>query len=371
MAVTTYRYLFADLLTNNILAELPLTGVTFTQVLNSPGSLNAHMLVSDLRENSLDYVNATIPARTAIYVDRNGVLVWGGILFARRYNASQQRIEITAREFDSYFERRRISTSQAFNNVDQLTIAETLVNNAQAATNGNIGLIVPTNTSGVLVSRVFYAYELKDLYSGIKDIATQSTGFDFNVDVQYDSSQNPTKILRLDYPYRGVTWDATSPTALVFEFPGNLVDYEYPEDGSVTTNAMFGIGPGSNEGKLIASSTVPAQWDAGWPLLEDTTTYNDVYDSTLLTNLTSAEVFAKQNPVTTVKVVLPAYVDPVLGSYKTGDQCLLRITDDRFPNQGSGYGLVVVQRIVAINVEPGENGPERVTLTLVNPPPTA
>ena len=31
---TTYRYLFADLLTNEITAELPLTSVSFTEQLN-------------------------------------------------------------------------------------------------------------------------------------------------------------------------------------------------------------------------------------------------------------------------------------------------------------------------------------------------
>ena len=155
---TQYRYLFADLLTNDILAELPLTGVTFTQVLNSPGSLNARLLISDVREDQYDIEGSTIPARTAIYVDRDGVLVWGGIIWLRRYNSETQTIDITAREFLSYLESRRVATSQAFNNVDQLTVAQSLLNTAQSATNGNIGLIVPTNTSGVLVSRVFYGY---------------------------------------------------------------------------------------------------------------------------------------------------------------------------------------------------------------------
>jgi hypothetical protein len=35
------------------------------------------------------------------------------------------------------------------------------------------------------------------------------------------------------------------------------------------------------------------------------------------------------------------------------------ITDERFPN-----GLDEIYRIVGLNVEPGENGPERVTITL-------
>jgi hypothetical protein len=364
---TQYRYLFADLLTNEILAELPLTGVSFTQILNTPGSFSGRLMISDPTENQLDIRGATIPARTALYVDRDGVLVWGGIIWTRQYNSTTQTIDLTGREFDSYFERRRIPVSQAFNNVDQLTVAQNLVTTAQSATNGNIGLVVPNNTSGVLVTRVFYSYELKDLLSAIKDLATASDGFDVNVDVEYDSTNTPRKYLRTQYPYRGKEYSASDPTALVFEFPGNLVEYSYPEDGSTTANTVYGIGPGSNEGKSIATASIPAQWAAGWALLEDTATYNDIYDTTLLGTLTSAEVTAKQSPINTSKITLPAYVDPVLGSYKTGDECLLRITDARFPNDGSGYGFVATKRIVAINVEPGESGPERVTLTLADP----
>ena len=45
---TTYRYLFADLLTNEILAELPLTGVSFTQMLNQAGSFQGRILLAGI-----------------------------------------------------------------------------------------------------------------------------------------------------------------------------------------------------------------------------------------------------------------------------------------------------------------------------------
>ena len=185
--------------------------------------------------------------------------------------------------------------------------------------------------------------------------------------MRYDSNNDPIKIVDLAYPFRGTPYVSTDPAAIVLEYPGNVVAYEFPEDGATAANAMYGVGPGSNEGKLIASAFIPSQLAAGWPLLEDTTTYNDVYDPNLLANLTAAEVLAKKEPIATVKVVLPAYVDPVLGTYKTGDEVLLRITDVRFPPNGPGFGLSVVKRIVSINVEPGEDGPERVTLVLTDP----
>jgi hypothetical protein len=372
---TNYRYLFADLITNDILAEIPLTNVSFTQSLNTPGSFTGSILGSDVNEQGYDIPNSTIPARTAIYVDRDGVLIWGGIIWLRTWDTDAQRYTFSAREFGSYFERRRITgdfmdfnQALVYDNEDQLFIAQDLLYLAQQLSGGDIGVVIPDNTSSVNVTRVYYDYEFKDVWGAIKDLSNQQNGFDFNIDVAYDANLEPRKYAQTAYPYRGTQYVSTSPTALVFEFPGNIVAYEWPDDGSVVANTMYGIGPNSNEAKIRALAVSPTdQIAAGWPLLEDTVSYTDQYDPNVLYQQTLGEVTAKQLPVVTPKIIVPAYASPVLGSYKTGDECLLRITDDRFPNNGSGYGLAVVKRIVAIGVQPGEDGPERVTLTLTDP----
>jgi hypothetical protein len=51
---TTYRYLFADLVTNQIQAELPLTAVSFTTTLNGIGSFQGSMLVTDATQTYLN-----------------------------------------------------------------------------------------------------------------------------------------------------------------------------------------------------------------------------------------------------------------------------------------------------------------------------
>ncbi len=67
--MATYRYFFADLVTNAINAELEITGVNFTQALNSSGTLNGSILLSGVSVNQ-NVTASTTPGRTAVYVDR-------------------------------------------------------------------------------------------------------------------------------------------------------------------------------------------------------------------------------------------------------------------------------------------------------------
>jgi hypothetical protein len=358
---TTYRYLFADLLTNEIIAELPLTGVGFTQQLNQAGTLQGHLLLSGMATAQFNVNDSTIPGRTAIYVDRNGDLIWGGVIWGRTYNSSDQTLNLTAREFESYFERRRITTTEVFTNQDQLLIARTLMTNAQAVPSGDIGVIVGTETSGINLSRTYYSYELKGVYSALQDLSRGEDGFDFNIQVAYDPLTNePTKTLVLGYPRIGTVYDVNDSEAIVFDFPaGNIVEYEYPEDGAIAANTVYALGAGSNEGKLISIAEDTAKLADGWPLLEEQANYSDVTDATYLQELATGQVLAVAYPPTTIKVVAPAYVTPEFGSYAIGDDARLIITDERFPNT-----LDQVYRIVGLSVQPGEDGPERVTLTL-------
>lgn len=357
---TTYRYLFADLLTNSILAELPITGVNFTQQLNTAGTFSGHLLLSGVNAAGLNVANGTIPGRTAIYIDRNGILVWGGVIWGREYNSTTQTLTFTGREFESYFERRRITTTQAFVNQDQLAIARSLITAAQSTANGNIGVAVGAETSGVLVSRTYYSYELKGVYPALQDLAKQTNGFDMNIEVAYDGGGNPTKTLKLSYPRAGTVYSSTSATAPTFQFPaGNIVEYEYPEDASIAANTIYALGAGSNEGKLIATAVDTSKLSTGWPLLEDQANYLDITDGTLLAGLASAQITAVSYPPTTLKVTVPPYQNPTFGTYKIGDDVRVVITDNRFPS-----GLNAIYRLVAFNMQPGEDGPERVTLTL-------
>ena len=371
---TTYRYLFADLLTNQILAELPLTGVSFTSVLNGAGTLSGSLLVTDKTQTYLNIWGATQPARTALYVERfsdggTPTLVWGGIVWARDYNSTTQHITLNASEFESYFDKRKIiavsgtTGSQVYKNADPLLIARTLIQNAQlapATTNSNIGVITGSELSGTTVSKTYFDAELKSVLAAVQDLSHASTsGFDFKIVVAYDGAFNPTKTLKIGYPRLGTAYSTSNATAPVMEFPGNVIEYTLLEDGTLAANFIFAVGVGNGQGKLNRYSSDPTQWTAGWPLLEAATNYGDVSSQSLLDNLALGQLNAVKNPPISLKIIYPPYVDPILGSYSLGDDVRIRINDDRAGQVDDYY------RIVSISVVPGENNTgERATLTL-------
>jgi len=364
---TTYRYLFADLLTNVVIGELPLTGVSFNQQLNQAGAFQGHILLSGIDAVGYNVADSTIPGKCAVYVDRDGDLVWGGVIWGRSYNSRSQLLSFSAREFESYFERRRINITTNYNNLDQLTIAQSLITLAQSEPFGDIGVQVGVDTSGVLLSRTYFDYELKTYYNALQDLSRAEDGFDFNIQVAYDGAGEPIKTFVTGYPRIGTVYSSANPAAPVFEFPaGNVVEYEYPEDGSIAANKIYSLGAGSNEGKIIAIAIDANKYAEGWALLEEQANYADVTDATYLGELALGQVNAVAYPPTVIKLVVPASQNPVFGTYALGDDVRLRITDQRFPSVTTNAGLDEIYRIVGLNVEPGEDGPERVTITLTD-----
>lgn len=367
---TSYRYLFCDLLTNVVLGELRLTGVEFDEKLNEIGAFKARLLLSAIDTAKLNVFNCTIPDKCALYIDRGGQIVWGGVITSRFFKSKDQTMRLTGEEFLYYYGKRLITTDTIFANQDQLFVAYTLFENAASAPNGNIGCLyntepdgyagsMPTGTSGVLISQTYYAYEQKTVLQAIRDLAKVHNGFDFVIDCFYDASNNPVKAFNTYYPRRGLAY-TSRPNACVFELPaGNVVDYEYPEDGTLTANKITAVGAGSNEGKLIASASDAAKLAAGWALLEDSISDPSITDSALLTNLAQGRVTAVSTPPVTMTVIVNPNQDPVFGSYEVGDDVRVRIKDPMFPT-----GFDQIYRIIAMAVVAGETSAERITLTL-------
>jgi hypothetical protein len=95
-----YRYFTTDLLTNQILAEIPFKGVSFERSLKAAGSFSGNIPVIP-ETASMNLYESTMPGKTGLYIVRDSVCVWGGIIWTRNYNVVERELSVSASEFTS------------------------------------------------------------------------------------------------------------------------------------------------------------------------------------------------------------------------------------------------------------------------------
>ncbi len=100
-----YRYFLCDLKTNQLLAEIPFRGVSYSRSLTEAGTFTGDIAVTEETAN-LDLYNTTLPGKTALFVVRNDLCVWGGIVWSRTYSLIDKVLSVSASEFTSYFSHR-------------------------------------------------------------------------------------------------------------------------------------------------------------------------------------------------------------------------------------------------------------------------
>lgn len=103
--VSVYKYFLYDLMSNTFLAEVPFKGVSYGRATKEAGSFSGNIPVIEATAN-LDLYNVTMPGKTALYVVRDDVCVWGGIIWSRSYNIIERSLSVSASEFTSYFHHR-------------------------------------------------------------------------------------------------------------------------------------------------------------------------------------------------------------------------------------------------------------------------
>ena len=102
-----YRYYTVDLLTNNVIAEIPFTSVSYERALSKAGSFSGTIPMIEATA-SYNLYETTMPGKTALYVLRNGVCVWGGIIWSRSYSPSSKTLNVDGQEFISYLYHRAV-----------------------------------------------------------------------------------------------------------------------------------------------------------------------------------------------------------------------------------------------------------------------
>lgn len=343
--MSTYRYLFADLLTNVITAEYPLYGVWCTKKLSGSGNATFSIKLGSTQYATQDILENTTPGKTAFYIERDGVIIWGGIVWTRTYQAVSKSLSFTGQTFESYAYVRRSHTDLLYTQTDQCAIVINLWSRIQTPTEGNIGVILPSAPAVTkLVDLNVYSYEHKKYGDIIDDLVKQHDGFDWTIDVGY-SAGIITKSLRIKDSI-GTRYPASN---LVFEFPGIISNYYYPENASQSSTLFTAVGAGDSSSALTAYFTDEQKLSAGFPIIDGIQVFKDQDDLTNLTNVGRQLAHQLTVPVPTPSFEIISGREPTFGSYGLGDEAYLAITDVRFPE-----GLSLVQRIIGWEFKPAE-----------------
>jgi hypothetical protein len=102
-----YRYFLTDLMSNQIISEVPFKGVRFERANRKAGSFSGTIPFLEATKD-LNLYEATMPGRSGLYITRNNVCVWGGIIWSRSYNVQSKEMQVDGGEFLSYFYHRNI-----------------------------------------------------------------------------------------------------------------------------------------------------------------------------------------------------------------------------------------------------------------------
>jgi len=102
-----YRYFTTDLLSNTVLAEIPFRGVSFERSIKAAGSFSGTIPVIPETAH-MDLYNSTMPGKTGLYIVRDQVCIWGGIIWSRSYDVLERTLSVNGSEFTSYLHHRNI-----------------------------------------------------------------------------------------------------------------------------------------------------------------------------------------------------------------------------------------------------------------------
>lgn len=344
--MSDYRYLSVDALTRQLQGEIEFGGVSFNWQQNNFGTFSGNIDRYDTKATKqlLD------PQRTLIAVERDGNVVWVGIMMQPRKN-DIATVSIPAMEIHGILQYRHIRARLLYAALDSGYVARQLVIAGQQGLGGDVGIATGTEVTGVPISRQFNFWDKKKFSDAIIDLSTPTSaapsdgtnppqsanpGFDFRMEYGWGINNQLQMQFVVDYPKRGRL------TNYVFEYGRNVDDYDW--EGGLAFNWIDSWGDGS-ENSLRLATAYDSALLAAYPRFEaqyDHSSINSLGGTQHLQNLADSELKQHKHPQSEPSITLMGDADPDLMSYRVCDIVGVRIdhgytqVDDNYIVDGIG-----------------------------------
>lgn len=344
--MATWTYLIADLASNVVLAEVPLSGVRATKGINIAGTLQATWdLTRHPSTTRRDPYDLTTPGRRAIYAVRGQRPQWGGIIWTSSYDENQHTVQIGAADWWSYFDHRlvlpvltgwtnrgdgtrhladpyKVSAQQVpFTAVEQNQLARDLITVAQSHTGGDLGIQLDTSNSGIWRDRTYLGSALKTVGSALADLSKVIDGPDMMFDVGDGFVQGKIpRLFRQGEPRLG---QAGSPH--VWERGRNVISLRWSRQAAGMATRHYASGKGIELGMPVSVVEDPTRYPL-WPLLEATSGHDIEVSPTApysgftsLTGHADGGLFGSRAPIALPTLVVRTDMSPGVGEFSPGD----------------------------------------------------
>lgn len=350
-----YRMLYAATSSGSIHGELPVTSFTFSSSLNGAGSLSATIpldtdtavtLPSSVARPEITAANFATDGRTMVFVERDGAIVWGGIVWGYTADIEKGSAKISATGFLGYFNRRLITATATYAATEQTAIAWGLINTAQTAS--TIGVVDNSTATGTTRDRTYSADYSKPVGEALEDLTNLDGGFDMEIR-SYWSSGSIVKSFETSFPQTGRS------TGIVLDIASNLANVSVTNNGTAVNTLAWASG----DTETATQSTANATLELSVPRLESIEAHPSVSETATLTAHSEQLSQRGSLPVVALTVAVASGRTPHVGSFKNGDIVAVRGSVGWLDIAGS-------YRIASYSVAVDSNGTESLSMGLAS-----
>jgi hypothetical protein len=366
-----------------------MTSGYYEQVLNDAGTCEFVIPVRDLSAASSSGFwpvtpNSLRAGKTILGVERNGGLVWSGLLETTSLDPTVLTATLDGQGWFNYFGSRIFPSITAVTapGTDQVVLASRIVSSALDATSdgGSIAAALPPITvedplpSGVNFSGDYATTDFMMVADAVNDLAGVAGGFDFDFVSSWQLADNIYSVSAefvTTYPAGGrqtnVVFDLQAPGITLTSFTEdatNVVNNVVVTGSNSSTTT--GPDPNATVAELVGDSdTVVTNQSlstadllaSGYPVLEMVQAYSDTSNAAVLNNRATAILAANQTAA-----VLPAFSIRVTGNPAPEDYAIGDIV--RCVGTVLWYDIDTSYRITTRRVNVDNSGNEMIDVTL-------
>lgn len=369
-----YRYLTTSLLDGSVMGDwLPITGQSFSRTLSATGSGSCALNSTGNPQTDAANVAAVQARRAVLWVLQDGAVIWNGLVTDWQHQSILDgTLPLNCATLDFILSKRIVNTTLTYTATDVFDMARGLVGYALGKTPNGIvaNLTFSGGESGIVDSVTFESSQRQSVMDALNTLV-QTYSIEWSWRPYQDASGNfwtsfdlaNSNDLGTPFPQSG----------LVYNFPGNLLDYSFMAMGSQSANRVLATAQSSDSSGDTLTGRATDNLDLGtnnFPLFEmqisasSGTWTSDAqvaaYAAGFLPSVTDTQL--------TPLLTLPGGQYPALSQTPLGSYAQLSLTSWLHPATASGApGFSGIGRVTGWTLTPpGDQQAESVQIQMGN-----